>query len=186
MVPPLPRFPEARELIDQKGYFVLHAPRQTGKTTTLRALAEALTAEGRYAALHVTCEEASTAGHDYGAAMRALLDALRNGREAPPPCRARAAAVPGGAGRAAPRRRAAARGRAPARGRSCSSSTRSTRWSATRSSACSASSAPASPSGRRTSPGRSSSAGCATCATTSSPRAAARRGSARRAPSTSR
>lgn len=56
LVPPEARFPEARELIDQQGYFVLHAPRQTGKTTTLRALARALTAEGRYAALHFTCE----------------------------------------------------------------------------------------------------------------------------------
>lgn len=62
LVPPLPRFPEARELIDQQAYLVLHAPRQTGKTTTLRALAKALTEEGRYAALYLTCEEASTAG----------------------------------------------------------------------------------------------------------------------------
>jgi AAA domain len=77
MVPPVPRFPEARELIDQQGYFVLHAPRQTGKTTTLRALAETLTAEGRYAALHFTCEEAAVTGDDYGAGMRALLFAIR-------------------------------------------------------------------------------------------------------------
>jgi hypothetical protein len=76
MVPPLPRFPEARELIDQQAYFVLHAPRQTGKTTTLRALAKALTEEGRYAALYFTCEEASTG--DQGAAMRVMLDALRS------------------------------------------------------------------------------------------------------------
>ena len=81
MVPPEPRFPDAREFIDQQGYFVLHAPRQTGKTTTLRILAKALTAEGRYAALHVTCEEASTAGDDYGAAMRALRYALRKAAE---------------------------------------------------------------------------------------------------------
>ncbi len=77
MVPPEPRLPEAREIIEQKGYFVLHAPRQTGKTTTLRALAKTLTAEGRYAALHVTCEAASVAGDRYDAAMRALLYALK-------------------------------------------------------------------------------------------------------------
>jgi hypothetical protein len=77
MVPPLPRFPEARELIDQQAYFVLHAPRQTGKTTTLRALAKALTAEGRYTALYLTCEEASIAGQNYGAAMRSILYAIR-------------------------------------------------------------------------------------------------------------
>jgi hypothetical protein len=81
LVPPEPRLPEARELIDQQGYFVLHAPRQTGKTTTLRALAKTLTAEGRYAALHFTCEEASVAGENYGAAMRAILYALRTAAE---------------------------------------------------------------------------------------------------------
>jgi hypothetical protein len=77
LAPPLPRFPGARRLIDQQGYFVLQAPRQTGKTTTLRALAKALTAEGRYAALQFTCEEASVAGDDHGAAMTAILFALR-------------------------------------------------------------------------------------------------------------
>jgi hypothetical protein len=81
LVPPEPRLPEARELIEKKGYFVLHAPRQTGKTTTLRALAKGLTAEGRFAALHFTCEEASVAGDDYGAAMRAILYAIRTAAE---------------------------------------------------------------------------------------------------------
>jgi hypothetical protein len=81
LVPPEPRLPEARELIENKGCFVLHAPRQTGKTTTLRALAKALTAEGRFAALHFTCEEASVAGDDYGAAMRAILGAVRTAAE---------------------------------------------------------------------------------------------------------
>src|SRR5262249_33667720 len=85
MVPPEPRLPEARELIEQQGYFVLHAPRQTGKTTTLRALAKTLTAEGRYAALHFTCEEASIAGDDYGAGMRAVLLPRRTAAEDTPP-----------------------------------------------------------------------------------------------------
>jgi thymidylate kinase len=35
-----------------------------GKTTTLRALAPELTAEGRYAALCFTCEEGQPAGDD--------------------------------------------------------------------------------------------------------------------------
>ena len=77
MVPPVPRLPDARDLIDQKAYFVVHAPRQTGKTTTLRALAKALTEEGRYTALHFSCEEASIAGENYGAVLRAVLFALR-------------------------------------------------------------------------------------------------------------
>ncbi|MEO3876803.1 hypothetical protein ABGB18_49340 [Nonomuraea sp. B12E4] len=39
MLPPAPRLPEARVLIEMDRYFVLHAPRQTGKTTMLRTLA---------------------------------------------------------------------------------------------------------------------------------------------------
>jgi hypothetical protein len=85
-VPASARLPDARELIERQGYFVVHAPRQTGKTTTLRALAKELTAEGRYAALHFTCEAASVAGDDYGAAMRSLLFTLRRAaaRDLPP------------------------------------------------------------------------------------------------------
>jgi hypothetical protein len=59
MLPVEPRLPEARELIGQAEYFVLHAPRQTGKTTLVRTLAELLTAEGKFAALYVSCEEAT-------------------------------------------------------------------------------------------------------------------------------
>jgi hypothetical protein len=76
-VPAAARLPDARELVDKQGYFVVHAPRQTGKTTTLRALAKELTEEGRYAALHFTCEEASVAGDNYGAASRAILERIR-------------------------------------------------------------------------------------------------------------
>jgi hypothetical protein len=76
MIPAERRVPEAPGLIDQHGYFVVHAPRQTGKTTALRALAERLTASGRYAALLFSCEEGEAAGDDYGAAQRALLREL--------------------------------------------------------------------------------------------------------------
>ena len=58
MLPAEQRLPQVRQLIDQELYFVVHAPRQTGKTTCCRALAETLTAEGRYAALATTCEVA--------------------------------------------------------------------------------------------------------------------------------
>ncbi len=77
MLPAAERLPDAPMVIDQCGYFVVHAPRQTGKTTTLRALAEKLTAEGRYAALHFSCEAGEVAGDDYVQAQRALLDDLR-------------------------------------------------------------------------------------------------------------
>ncbi|MGH3679879.1 MAG: ATP-binding protein [Natronosporangium sp.] len=58
-------------------YFVVHAPRQTGKTTTLRALAETLTAEGQLLAVHFSCETGEPAGDDYAAAEQQVLQAIR-------------------------------------------------------------------------------------------------------------
>ncbi|MBF0220181.1 MAG: ATP-binding protein, partial [Gammaproteobacteria bacterium] len=52
---------EIYTLIAQKRYFLLHAPRQTGKTTALAAMAETLNREGRYTALYVNIEMAQTA-----------------------------------------------------------------------------------------------------------------------------
>jgi AAA ATPase domain len=77
MLAPEPRLPEARPLIDRGQYFVLHAPRQTGKTTTLLALAERLTAEGGYAALYFSCELAEVAGDDDVRAQLDILAAIR-------------------------------------------------------------------------------------------------------------
>ncbi|NBF00021.1 hypothetical protein FE391_41835, partial [Nonomuraea sp. KC401] len=73
---PTQRLPQARVLIDMDRYFVLHAPRQTGKTTTLSTLASELTAEGDTAALTFSCERAKAAGDDYAAAESLLLDSL--------------------------------------------------------------------------------------------------------------
>ncbi|MGK4000390.1 ATP-binding protein [Sorangium sp. So ce1024] len=77
MIPAERRLPEAPGLVEQRAYFVVHAPRQTGKTTALRALAERLTGTGRWAALHFSCEAGEAAGDDYGAAERILLSAIR-------------------------------------------------------------------------------------------------------------
>ena len=77
MVPAEPRLPEARPLIEQGRFFVVHAPRQTGKTTTLMALAQELTAEGRHVALRFSCESGEVANDDYGAAEAQVLDAIR-------------------------------------------------------------------------------------------------------------
>ncbi|VFM95202.1 MAG: AAA ATPase domain-containing protein [Candidatus Kentron sp. G] len=52
---------EIRRLIQEKRYFVLHAPRQTGKTTCLLALMAKLNEEGNYTALYVNVEPAQTA-----------------------------------------------------------------------------------------------------------------------------
>ena len=45
-----------RDLIDQKQYFVIHAARQSGKTTLLLDLANRLNSEGRYHALYCSME----------------------------------------------------------------------------------------------------------------------------------
>lgn len=76
MLPPEPRLPAARELIDQSRFFVVHAPRQTGKTTTLLTLARDLNAAGRHVALLFSCEEARYAPDDVAAAGRVILDAI--------------------------------------------------------------------------------------------------------------
>lgn len=56
MLPPQRRSVEARTLIDRALFFVLHAPRQSGKTTLLNTLAQDLNREGRYAALVTSVE----------------------------------------------------------------------------------------------------------------------------------
>lgn len=77
MLPPEPRLPLARRFIDRGQYFVVHAPRQTGKTTILQALAHSLGAERRYVALRISCEAAAPAGDDYPQVQRDMLDQLR-------------------------------------------------------------------------------------------------------------
>jgi predicted AAA+ superfamily ATPase len=66
MIEPIGRLPEARGLVEQGAYFVVHAPRQTGKTTTLMALAKKLTADGQLAALYFNGEAAQALGERVG------------------------------------------------------------------------------------------------------------------------
>ncbi|XXU82333.1 hypothetical protein WMF21_31650 [Sorangium sp. So ce1099] len=73
MLPPEERLPGVRDLIDRKAYFVLHAPRQIGKTTSLLTLAQALTREGRYLAILVSMEVGAPFPEDPGAAELAVL-----------------------------------------------------------------------------------------------------------------
>jgi len=72
MLPPEPRLPDARRLVAQRAYFVVHAPRQTGKTTSLQALCRNLTAEGEYTALHFSCEGAQAYTDDPANAERVV------------------------------------------------------------------------------------------------------------------
>ncbi|MFH0924181.1 MAG: ATP-binding protein [bacterium] len=75
---PIDRFnlTEIASLIDQEKYFVLHAPRQTGKTTCLLALMEYLNNTGKYCALYFNVESAQAARGDVRQGMRAILDEL--------------------------------------------------------------------------------------------------------------
>lgn len=81
MLPPEPRLPGAVAYTDRWEYFVVHAPRQTGKTTTLRSLARHLNAGGRFAAVSVSCERAAEVGADLRVASVELLDAIRSAAE---------------------------------------------------------------------------------------------------------
>ena len=47
---------EIMTLIDNWRYFILHAPRQTGKTSSLFALQDYINKEGRYKCLYVNVE----------------------------------------------------------------------------------------------------------------------------------
>ncbi|MCP4654510.1 MAG: ATP-binding protein, partial [bacterium] len=76
MLPPEARIKKLRKLIENETYFVIHAPRQTGKTTGSYFLAEALTAEGKYAALLASCKIASTAGADVERGIPAVIRAI--------------------------------------------------------------------------------------------------------------
>ena len=78
MLPPLARLPELTRLIEQQGYFVIHAPRQVGKTTAMLALAQQLTAHGQYAAVMVSAEVGAPFPHDPGIAEAAMLDAWKD------------------------------------------------------------------------------------------------------------
>lgn len=75
LIPAERRLKQVRALIDRQAYFVLHAARQTGKTTYIQGLARALNAEGRYTALAINLE---TLQHvkDPTEANRAILHIL--------------------------------------------------------------------------------------------------------------
>lgn len=76
MVDPLKRLQDVEQLIEQKLYFTLHAPRQTGKTTYLHALARKLNAEGKYIALVVSFERAGVAGMTIENANSTVINAI--------------------------------------------------------------------------------------------------------------
>jgi hypothetical protein len=67
---------EVLSLIGQEKYFVLHAPRQTGKTSALLALRDYLNHEGRYRCLYVNFEVAQGYRERINEGMTALLQEI--------------------------------------------------------------------------------------------------------------
>ena len=59
MLPAAARVPLARPLVADQNYFVIHAPRQSGKTTAMTNLAQELTASGEYVAVLLSVEVGS-------------------------------------------------------------------------------------------------------------------------------
>ena len=73
---PTARLPTIEGLVERRQYFVIHAPRQTGKTTAMRALAEAMRAKG-LAACWATLESARGMD-DVERAEPNIIDALHD------------------------------------------------------------------------------------------------------------
>ena len=67
---------EVLGLVRDEKYFVLHAPRQTGKTSALLALRDLLNAEGTYCCVYVNIEGAQALREDVEQAMRVILGEL--------------------------------------------------------------------------------------------------------------
>ncbi|HOO33296.1 MAG TPA: AAA-like domain-containing protein [Thermotogota bacterium] len=78
MIDPLKRIKkdEIMELIDKWRYFILHAPRQTGKTSSLLALRDYINKESTYKCLYVNFETAQTARSNIAAGMKAIISSL--------------------------------------------------------------------------------------------------------------
>ncbi len=82
-LPPLSRIEldDVLELIEQQKYFVLHAPRQTGKTSVLLALMELLNRGERYRCLYANIEGAQAYRGHVDAALRTVVMQLATAAE---------------------------------------------------------------------------------------------------------
>ena len=78
MLPALDRLPGIRELVVGGNYFVVHAPRQTGKTTALKALVREINETGDMFAIYCTLETLQNAT-DVDDTMVKIIRLLRRG-----------------------------------------------------------------------------------------------------------
>ncbi len=77
-IDPLKRFDleDILTLIRQKRYFVLHAPRQTGKTSCMLALRDFLNATGQYIAVYANVEGGQGSRNDVQSVVKSTVDTL--------------------------------------------------------------------------------------------------------------
>jgi hypothetical protein len=95
MLPALDRLPNLDRAVERQGYFVLHAPRQTGKATAMLAFAEKLTESGQYTAALLSLEVGQPFAEDIERGEKAILQDWREAVEVylppelqPPPWKA--------------------------------------------------------------------------------------------------
>ena len=69
---------EILTLIDREKYFIMHAPRQTGKTSCMLALRDYLNKKGKYHCVYANFESAQTARNDVLEGMYAILAELKD------------------------------------------------------------------------------------------------------------
>lgn len=68
---------ELYQLIEQKKYFALHAPRQTGKTSTILNFAKQLNKEGKYIALYVNIESAQALRENIEQSLPVIIEQFK-------------------------------------------------------------------------------------------------------------
>jgi hypothetical protein len=69
---------ELLHIIDSQKYFILHAPRQTGKTSTLLALRDHINKEGRYYCLYSNFETGQAARENVKDAILSILSGIES------------------------------------------------------------------------------------------------------------
>ena len=77
-IDPLSRFDldDILGYIIQGKYFVLHAPRQTGKTSCMLALRDYLNAAGDYIAVYANVEGGQASRNDFQSVVKSMVDTL--------------------------------------------------------------------------------------------------------------
>ena len=68
-----------KEFIHRRYYYILHAPRQSGKTTSILEFTRQLNQEGLHKAFYINVEGAQAARSDVNNAMWTLLERFKSG-----------------------------------------------------------------------------------------------------------